>query len=205
MNTQTHILIAATLFAKPGKQNRAINAAALLGGILPDLTIFVMFFWSKIIGTPEMEVWEKWYYNPFWQFWIDAFNSLPLYSASLITGLIMGLIVFKTNPKLKPLGIALAVFSTAALAHLIGDFFLHVEDAHAHFWPLSHWRFISPVSYWNPAYWGNYVAFVELVAGIVMSIVLFKRFKARWVRALLIITILSYILVPIYFLVTLGL
>ena len=61
MNTQTHLLLASALFARPGRENRLRNAAIICGALLPDAVIFVMFAWSKLIGTPESEVWSNWY------------------------------------------------------------------------------------------------------------------------------------------------
>ena len=45
--------------------------------------------------------------------------------------------------------VLIALFS-AALVHLTLDFPLHNDDARAHFWPLTNWKFTSPVSYWDP-------------------------------------------------------
>ena len=200
MNTQSHILIAATLFAKPGKNNRSRNIAAIAGGLLPDLAIFVMFFWSKFTGVPEAIVWREWYFSPFWQFWIDIFNSAPLFLVVLAAGAILS----KWGAKFSELGLVLVIFSLSAIAHLIGDFFLHVEDAHAHFWPLHSWRFASPVSYWNPQYYGNYAAAIEAIAGIIMAIALFRRSEAKWLRIVLVLSVAAYIAVPAYFILGLG-
>lgn len=98
----------------------------------------------------------------------------------------------------------LALFALAALTHLAGDLPVHADDAHRHFWPLSDWRFHSPVSYWNPSQGGGWFAFVEATIGIAAAVVLFRRFGATWVRALLGLAIAAYVVVPLYFTLALG-
>jgi hypothetical protein len=43
------------------------------------------------------------------------------------------------------------------------DLPLHHEDAHRHFLPFTNWRFISPVSYWDPEYHGRIIAVIEIL------------------------------------------
>jgi len=83
---------------------------------------------------------------------------------------------------------------------------LHVDDAHAHFWPFSDWRFVSPVSYWNPGYYGHIWAPIEgaLALALALIAVLWLRFQPRWVRAALVLAALSYVAVPAYFSVMHG-
>ena len=99
---------------------------------------------------------------------------------------------------------ALALFALAALLHLACDLPVHADDAHRHFWPLTDWRFHSPVSYWNPAQGGDWFVFVEAALGIVAAVVLFRRFRALWVRALTVLAITAYVAVPLYFTLMLG-
>ena len=47
------------------------------------------------------------------------------------------------------------------LGHAVADFFTHAGDTRPLFWPLSDWRWSSPVSYWNPSYYGRQFFFVE--------------------------------------------
>ena len=61
----------------------------------------------------------------------------------------------------------LAAFFGSMLLHALADLPLHAEDAHRHFLPFSHYRFISPISYWDVRYHAREVAIVEtlVVAG----------------------------------------
>jgi len=195
MNTQTHILIASALFSKSGSSNTARNIAAASGGLFPDLAIFIMFFWSKLTRTPEYIVWGEWYFNSNWQSAIDISNSLPLF----ITLLLCGAAIARWNKVAAKYGLMLAIFSMAAITHLAGDFSLHVDDAHAHFWPISDWRYTSPFSYWNPDHHGQTISIIEAIFGIGLSILMFRRFSGIVVRMLLILAVVAYIAVPAYF------
>lgn len=52
-----------------------------------------------------------------------------------------------------------------------------------HFWPLSDWRFRSPISYWEPAYFGAIVSKVELAAVAALTLFLLYRHKDVLLRA----------------------
>lgn len=70
----------------------------------------------------------------------------------------------------------LLVFALSGLLHLAGDLPLHAEDAHRHLWPLSDWRFISPVSYWDPAHYGRIAAPIEALFAAGLIVLLWRRF-----------------------------
>ncbi len=95
------------------------------------------------------------------------------------------------------------VLAGAALLHVAADFPLHHNDGHTHLWPLSNWKFVSPVSYWDPAHYGNFVRPFELLLGITCLIVLYRRFNTRWVRVLCVIGIAAYFLEPLFFILSL--
>lgn len=216
MNSQTHLLLAAALFAEPGQPKR--NIAALAGAFVPDLAIYGLWAWSKLNGIPENTVWRELYWQQPWKTYTALGNSLPLYLAILVAGM---LLLRQPQPgefavaKLQaPLGERwrtrigrqtwLTIFALAALTHLAGDFPVHVADAHAHLWPLSDWRFYSPVSYWNPKYYGNWFALFEMALGIALAVILFRRFRAMWVRGLMVLAVVAYVAVPAYFILVLG-
>ena len=71
-------------------------------------------------------------------------NSFVLWGLLLVVGL------------MARSGMLIALYG-AALVHLALDFPLHNNDSRAHFWPLTNWKFISPVSYWDPKYYGHIV------------------------------------------------
>lgn len=189
MQTPTHVLIAAAAFSRPGAA--AVNAAALAGGFVPDAFLFAVWGWSKITSVSESDLWSRIYWTEWVQLGQAVSNSFPLFAAILAASFVLR---FR----------AAAVFAGAAILHLVCDFLLHAKDAHQHFWPLSSWRFESPVSYWDPAHFGAYVGVAEAVIGVALIAVLFRRFRALWIRSTLIIAGLTYLAVPAYFISTLG-
>jgi len=195
MNTQSHVLLASVLFTRSGVGTKARNAAAIIGGFLPDASIFTMFIWSKIIGAPELAVWETWYFNPPWRWWSDALHSFVIYWVLVM----LGVAIFKFGGKWHKTGVVMVIFALSAITHAAGDFFLHVKDGHAHFWPLSDWRFSSPVSYWDPQFYGQYFLAFEITMAIVLIAILFRRFKTKVVRGFLVLALVAYIAVPSYF------
>ncbi len=211
MNTQTHLLLASALFARTGA--RKANLAVLAGAFVPDGALFAMFLGSRIAGIPEGEFWGKIYFGPFVQSVQAVANSAPLYAAIALLGWILARQAVTPatamSHEASPLGanglLPLAtLFGLAALTHLAGDFPVHVNDAHRHFWPLSDWRFRSPVSYWDPAHYGQWFSLFEMALGIALAVILWRRFSARWVRTLMGLAILLYIAVPAYFILMIG-
>ena len=193
MMSQTHILVACSLFAKPGQKLR--NTAIIIGSIVPDLAIYGLLIWSKFFSIPETKVWRELYWQEPWQTYTALGNSLPLYLVLLI----LGVLALRQSSVGYRIGLFLTFFALAAMTHIAGDFPVHVKDAHRHFWPLSDWKFISPVSYWNPNHHGTAFSIFEALLGLVLSVLLFRRFKHILVRVFLIAICAAYVAVPAYF------
>lgn len=94
-------------------------------------------------------------------------------------------------------GIAL-LFASIVL-HCLEDLPVHNDDAHRHFWPLSNFRFESPVSYWDPDHYGAIASRVELVLMLAASVYVFSRVRSRWAKALLIVANLLPLAAYVYF------
>lgn len=198
MISQTHILLASTLLAKPNQKLR--NCAVLIGAFVPDLAIYALFVWSKIAGVPESTVWGKLYWQEPWTTYTAAGNSIPLY----LTLLMLSVLALRNVKGAFKFGLFAAFFSLAALTHIATDLPVHVADAHQHLWPLSDWKFRSPISYWDPNHHGRTFMLFEAALGIIMSIILFKRFKNIFVRVTLFTACVAYVGVPVYFRFILG-
>ncbi|WP_224360521.1 hypothetical protein [Hyalangium versicolor] len=127
----------------------------LAGAILPDVPIVVLYLREHYLrGLPEERIWRESYQQPFWLNLIHGAHSLPLTLLGTLVGVAAG-------------SSMVAVFFGSMLLHSLADLPLHAEDAHRHFLPFSHYRFISPISYWDVRYHARKVALVEalLVAG----------------------------------------
>ncbi|MEC9431852.1 MAG: cobalamin biosynthesis protein CobQ [Pseudomonadota bacterium] len=171
MNTPAHLIFAAAAFARPGARGR--NLAALAGGFAPDLSLFLLIGWAKLVaGRSPHEIFREDYVSPLWQGIFRVDNSIPLWGALLAAGMVLR----------REL---LAVFAGAALLHLAFDLPLHHSDARPHFWPLSEWVFRSPLSYWNPARHGHLVGAAEVAACVALCALLWRRFRSRPARALI--------------------
>ncbi len=175
MNTPTHALLNLALLGRGG--GRARTGPVLFGALLPDLPM--LGFWlveSLGRGVPQRLIWDERYFDPAWQHVFDAFNSFPVYAG-------VALLAWWRGWR-APLWVA-----ASAVLHLAFDLPLHREDAHAHFWPLSGWHFVSPVSYWDRAHYGAVASAVELGVLVASALVLARRTRGRAPRAALAVTV----------------
>ena len=161
MNTPAHIVLNAYVLGR-GRFARFAWPIAF-GALLPDLPMFLFYAYQRgWLSVPERVIWSQAYFLPHWQSLFDVFNSLPLLALGAA-------LAWRTKRTAW-----LACFASMAL-HSCADLFLHHEDAHGHFWPLSAWRFRSPVSYWDPRHYGRVFAALELAASLAACALLWRR------------------------------
>ncbi|MEO0792157.1 MAG: hypothetical protein AAFY27_06385 [Pseudomonadota bacterium] len=190
MNTITHALAAAVALNTTGAPVR--NAAVFLGALVPDLWIFGFYGWSKFVdGETSNRIWSVLYWQEPWQTIGAVFNSAPLFAGLLALGVVLR-------------STLLVVVSAAALIHIGLDFPVHADDAHRHLWPLTDWRFHSPISYWDPQHHGRIVSLLEIAGAMALIVVLWRRVNALWVKAILTLAAFGYAAVPAYFILSLG-
>ncbi|MEO1264353.1 MAG: hypothetical protein AAFV26_01455, partial [Pseudomonadota bacterium] len=88
MNTPTHLLVAAAALAKRDAPVR--NTAVVVAAVLPDLSIFVLYFWARIVeGLPSREIWRNVYWQEPWQTLSAISNSIPLWLLVCVAGLLL--------------------------------------------------------------------------------------------------------------------
>lgn len=185
MNTPAHAIFNLALLGRPQKPQW--NPLIVWGALIPDLAMFGFYFWLKlVVDMPESQIWRTEYYRPAWQLLFDIFNSIPL-----------ALLGFGVMIYARRTGIAL-LFASIVL-HCLEDLPVHNDDAHRHFWPLSNFRFESPVSYWDPDHYGAIASRVELVLMLAASVYVFSRVRSRWAKALLIVANLLPLAAYVYF------
>ncbi|MEO1145679.1 MAG: hypothetical protein AAFY26_08780 [Cyanobacteria bacterium J06638_22] len=164
MNTPAHVVL--NLLCLNSVTPVHALTPIVAGAVLPDAPIFLFYFVEKVVRqTPENVIWTEAYYQPSWQNFIDLFNSLPLMALGMLIAIAMG-----SN-------IGILLFGSMVL-HVVGDLPLHHDDGHRHFFPLSDWRFSSPVSYWDPNHYGHWVSMIEIAAVIVSCILLFQTYDS---------------------------
>jgi len=159
VNTPAHAVLNLVLLGATKESNRALPV--LVGAVLPDLPIVVLYAYERLRGMPEAWIWGTAYYDPHWQAVIDALHSFPLILA------VLGVAGFF---RWRRVGLVCA----SMLLHAAADFFLHHDDAHRHLFPLLDWRFASPISYWDPRYFGNVIGLAEAI-GVVAAGALIAR------------------------------
>ena len=145
----------------------------LAGAILPDVPIMLLYVRERLRGTAEDVIWAQHYQRRFWQNVIHGLHSIPLAALGLALSLGWG----AGQP---------AAFFASALLHACSDLPVHGEDAHRHFLPLSQYRFISPLSYWDARRHGRWVALLEALLVVLATAVLWRWPLDGWARALLV-------------------
>lgn len=167
MNTPAHLVVSAVLLGRGSGPSLWFPIS--FGAVLPDLPMFVFYFYERLwAGRSEMLIWTERYYDASWQGFFDTFNSLPLIAGALVIAHWRGSKGF------------VALLLSMAL-HVAGDFFVHREDGHRHFFPFTDWHFISPVSYWDPAHHGLIFGSFEALGVVLGSVVLIRR-REVWRR-----------------------
>lgn len=190
MNTPAHIVI--NLLCLGREDHQTIITPVVVGAILPDAPMFVFYFVEKLIKqTPESVIWREAYYDRGWQNFIDLFNSLPLILLALGFSIYGG----------SKIGMLLCC---SMVLHIVGDLPLHHDDAHRHFFPFSDWRFISPISYWDPRHYGLLVTKIEILSVVASSIFLAVGYESWWSKGLLGVVAMGYGAYFIYALLVWG-
>lgn len=182
MLTTTHILVGAAVTTRPHFRPWQITLG-WLGGFAPDASIFFMFAVSRVLEMNGRSVWRKpdgMYWQEPWQTFSAISNSVPTWALLAV----IGFLIFRKSEKYRQAGLGLLIFSAAALTHTLGDFPVHTDDAHVHFWPLTDWRFHSPISYYRSSHFGDIFRIFEMGLNAVLAIYLVLRFKQWPVRIL---------------------
>lgn len=163
MNTPAHLILGSAVFARPATARLAL--AALAGGLLPDLSLYVLAGVSLfVLQISPQVVFGELYYSAGWQTIFAIDNSFLLWGAVLAFGL------WRKSP-------LLIAFAGAGVLHLGLDFPLHHDDGRPHFWPLSGWVFESPLSYWDHRHGAWLVSPIEVGLCVMAVILLWRRFQ----------------------------
>jgi len=133
------------------------------------------------LGVPEVAIWTHAYFEPEWQLVFDCFHSVPMLALAALLAWRAGAVGW------------LAFFSSMLL-HSLTDLAVHHDDAHAHFLPLSSWRFESPISYWDPRYHGHIVAASEALLILLGATALAAGSRTKPWRVIGLITLVFYAL-----------
>jgi hypothetical protein len=163
MHTPGHVVLNLTVIGSVFGHEGAIVA----GAIIPDLPIVALYLFERSRGTPTDIIWSVCYQRKHWLAIIHGAHSAPL----ALAGMLVGGFFHQT---------AVILFFVSVLAHALCDFPLHAMDAHRHFFPISDYRFISPISYWDIRYHGRTVARIEGLLVLFCSVYLYFVMGPHW-------------------------
>ncbi len=176
MNTPAHLLLGAAALARGGQ--RYLIWAAMLGALLPDLSLYLMAGTAIfVLNIPPQIVFDQLYFSELWQTVFAIDNSF------FVWGILLGLAIWRRIDWA-------IVLCGAALLHLLLDFPLHHDDGRPHFWPLTSWIFESPLSYWDRGHGASWIAPLGAALAMISALVLWRR-KPGWLLSLLIVGLLA--------------
>lgn len=160
MNTPAHLLLGTAAFGRG--HGRKVMIAALIGSLLPDLSLYLMAGISlSVLNIPASEVFGELYYSAAWKQVFAIDNSF------LIWGTLLAAAIWAR----RRWAIAL---TAAALLHLALDFPLHHDDGRPHFWPISWWEFESPLSYWDTRHGAGWIGPLGLLASLASAVLIIR-------------------------------
>ena len=188
MNTSTHAVISLAVLGKRAGVKQAWPI--LIGGLLPDVMMFVFFYVERFVFRHSQQmIWDERYFDATWQTIFDVLNAFPV--------LIVGWLWARWQRVTW-----LQWLIASMMLHALLDFPVHREDGHRHFWPLSDYRFMSPVSYWDPAHHGAIFSVIELLLLLGLSIYCYLTIPRQSIRIfLVVINALTFGMMVMFFIV----
>ncbi len=168
MRTPSHLIMTTVInYSIPQSQRKTV--AFLLGSILPDipfaiLTVVYSLYFTIWGSTPnDASLMEYLHFDLFFRdpIWIISHNIFH----SLVVGFMMLLVAYIKRDTLW--GKRLMWLTFGILLHTIIDIFTHHTDGPLFLFPLNWtYRFSSPISYWEPEYFGNQFRIFEYLLDI---------------------------------------
>ena len=186
MQTQTHFLITAALghLGQRRAAHAAHTPALLIGSVLPDVPFALLtvlysayYRWIAPLG-PGVDVHDLLHFSLFYTdpIWIIGHNTLH---SLVITGL-LALAGTLAGRQGRRWGWVLLWFALGAGFHTAIDIVTHHSDGPLFLFPLSwSYRFASPFSYWEPAYYGATVRLIEYALSAISVLYLIVSWFTR--------------------------
>jgi LexA-binding, inner membrane-associated putative hydrolase len=185
MNTPSHFIMTAAI-DKALPRVSIVKRAFLLGSVAPDLPLWLLSIgglvyyhvlqgWT-VADTARLMFDDLYFHNPFWL----ACHNL-LHSPLLL--LLGGSILWQSRHKMGSSGRWWFWFLAACLIHSGVDILTHADDGPLILFPLS-WtiRFHSPISYWDPNYYGRQFQRFELALNGILLVYLLSSPVCRTLR-----------------------
>lgn len=170
MNTPAHLALSLAVLGRRARRGDWWWIA--VGAILPDALLF-----ARALGLPRE----------------PAGAGIPVLESAVVWAVILA-VSLATRSR------APALVAASALLHIAFDMPFHATDARAHFWPLSDWRYHSPLSFWDHAHHGRWIGLLEAVLFAISFAVIWTRLDRLWQMTLAVVLALVYALTFIHFL-----
>jgi hypothetical protein len=174
VNTPSHLIINAAL--RKAVAARGVTAiprsAFLLGAVLPDIPLWLLWmgayaYYRYALGDPVVTLmdpmFDRFYFTD--PLWIASHNLL--HAPLLLLGVIAALWGHRAQPGTR--GGWWFWFACGCLVHTALDIPTHQDDGPLLLFPIE-WsvRFQSPVSYWDPRYFGREFTVLELLLDLAL-------------------------------------
>lgn len=179
MNTPSHLIINAALRKWATTDNRLAipRSAFLLGAVLPDLPLWLLwaatFLQQRVVrGEASAPLWSEAYDQRYFSdpLWIAGHN---LFHAPIL--LLLGLaLLWRARAAVGSRAYWWFWLLAGCLLHTALDIPVHVDDGPLLLFPFE-WsvRFRSPVSYWDPRFFGREFAVFEVLLNLLLLVYLF--------------------------------
>lgn len=177
MRTFSHALIT-TVLGKSARLKRGGLVAFVLGSVLPDAPVGVLMVLA-LLENPNMQeamdIMDRAFYSdPVW----IALHNTP---HSLVAMGVLSVLGYALRR--RRWGRWLLWYAAGSVLHIVIDVATHAGDGPMFLYPLSGYRFESPVSYWDPAYYGRAFTVFEYLLDAVLLVYLFVTYRLSKQRA----------------------
>ena len=181
METYAHSFFTWALAKHGLKAGRAAGIAGAVGASFPDLpafagtayyvgSAFLTDGWSSMDSQKTLDA--IYFTGPFGGTGSTLHSTVPV---AALLGAYLTLRLGRRDARRILLWFLLGWFG-----HTIVDFLTHVDDTRPLFWPITDWTWSSPVSYYNPLYYGRqfFIASHSLMF-LTIGLLLFKRLSSK--------------------------
>jgi membrane-bound metal-dependent hydrolase YbcI (DUF457 family) len=186
MQTYSHFFMTALVKAKLNKEQLPVHGKAfLLGSFMPDVPLILCSLWFMAYyrwlhpptdGDPFGVMYDNYYFNhPLWITGHSLMHSPPMLALWFTLGYYFG---FRRD---HAWGRSLCWFITGCAFHATVDIMTHFNDGPLLFYPFDwHYRFSSPVSYYNSQHYGHIFAPLEHLLDL--GIIAYFITRNQWVQ-----------------------
>lgn len=171
MRTFSHAVIA---LAAGNRAKRSSLTAFVVGSVLPDLPLLILTG-ASLLSSPSWaegmkRMHDAYATNPVWIGLHNAPHSL----------VVLGVVALVSSLLKPPLTKRVLLWAAAGAAlHALTDILTHAGDGPMFLYPLSSLRFHSPVSYWDPRYYGRIFSVFEYLLDAVLVLYLSYKYVTR--------------------------